>query len=149
MKEQSEKKMESSVMKDNRLRIPNITRNLYISLSVLAIIAIENRAFWKIDFSKTPNWGNGFWRFWGILGVVELSYTCYRSNLCKRLGNKSNSKRCTRTTTPKTVKKSQKSPKIMFFGILTNFGVLLRLLLYSVGLETWHGCSLGLGLYAV
>ena len=28
-------------MKDNRLRIPNITPNLYISLSVLEIIAIE------------------------------------------------------------------------------------------------------------
>ena len=45
-------------------------------------------------------------------------------------------------------RKSQKSPKIVFFAILTNFGVLLRLLLYSVGLETWHGCYLALGLYA-
>ena len=36
-------------------------------------------------------------------------------------------------------RKSQKLP---------NFGVLLRLLLYSVGFETWHGCSLVLGLYA-
>ena len=42
----------------------------------------------------------------------------------------------------------QKSPKIVFFAILTNFEVLLRLLLYSVGLETWHDCSLALGLYA-
>ena len=39
------KEMEASVMKDNRLRIPNITRSLYISLSVLTIIAIEVRAF--------------------------------------------------------------------------------------------------------
>ena len=47
-------------MKDNCLRISNITWNLYISLSVLEIIAIEVRAFLKIDFSRTPNWGNGF-----------------------------------------------------------------------------------------
>ena len=60
MKERSEKKMEISIIKVNRLRIPNITRNLYISLSVLEIIAIEVRAFLKVDFSRTPNWGNGF-----------------------------------------------------------------------------------------
>ena len=58
MKERSEKKKEASLMKDNRLRIPNITRNLYISLSVLEIIAIEVRAFGKVDFSRTSNWGN-------------------------------------------------------------------------------------------
>ena len=45
MKEQSEKKMEASLMKDNCLRIPNITQNLYLSLFVLEIIAIEFRAF--------------------------------------------------------------------------------------------------------
>ena len=46
MKERSETKMKSSVVKDNRLRIPNsnITRNLYTSLFVLEIIAIEVRA---------------------------------------------------------------------------------------------------------
>ena len=44
-------------------------------------------------------------------------------------------------------RKSQKSPKIVFFAILTNFGVLLRLLLKSVSLDTWHDCSLVLGLY--
>ena len=40
MKERSEKKMESSIMKENCLRIPNITRNLYLSIFVLEIIAI-------------------------------------------------------------------------------------------------------------
>ena len=60
MKEQSEKEIEASIIKDNCLSIPNIIRTLYISLSVLEIIAIEVRAFKKIDFSKTPNLGNGF-----------------------------------------------------------------------------------------
>ena len=63
-------------MKDNCLRIPNITRNLYLSLSVLEIIAIEEH---QIGETGSKDCG-------AILGVVELSYTCYRSNLCNRLG---------------------------------------------------------------
>ena len=43
---------------------------------------------------------------------------------------------------PKPSKISEMTKNLVFFPILTNFGVLLRLLLYSVGFETWHGCSL-------
>ena len=46
-------------MKDKRLRIPNITRNLYISLSVLEIIAIEVRTFEKLTFIEHKIWETG------------------------------------------------------------------------------------------
>ena len=82
MKERSEKKIKSNVEKDNCLRIPNITRNLSLSHSFIEIIAIEVGAFSKIDFQKWSILGNSLCRLWVIPGVVELKYTCHKSNLC-------------------------------------------------------------------
>ena len=52
MKEQSEMKMDGLVKKDNCLRIPNITRNLFLSHLIIEIIAIEVKTFLKDEFQK-------------------------------------------------------------------------------------------------
>ena len=74
MKERSEKKIEIFINKDNCLRIPNITRNLSLSHSFIEIIAIEVRAFSKIDFQKWSILGNSLCRLWVIPEVVENPY---------------------------------------------------------------------------
>ena len=81
MKERSEKIMEPILMKDNCLRIPNITWNLYISLSVLEITRLKIEHFEKLTFLEHQIGETGFedcgasWGSWSSV-ILAIGLTC-------------------------------------------------------------------------